>query len=59
MRRIWVDGGYSGNPLIGMVAKRFHIVLQIILRSDDVNYLHVAGSLKEHSLGYIPLSPFE
>ena len=56
MRRIWVDGG---NPLIGMVAKRFHIVLQIILRSDDVNYFHVAGSLKEHSLGYIPLSPFE
>ena len=37
MRRIWVDGGYSGNPLIGMVAKRFHIVLQTILRSDDVN----------------------
>ena len=34
MRRIWVDGG---NPLIGMVAKRFHIVLQTILRSDDVN----------------------
>ena len=52
MRRIWVDGGYSGNPLIGMVAKRFHIVLQTILRSDDVNYFHVAGSLKEHSLGY-------
>ena len=49
MRRIWVDGG---NPLIGMVAKRFHIVLQTILRSDDVNYFHVAGSLKEHSLDY-------
>jgi len=37
MRRIWVDGGYSGNPLIEWVAKRFHIVLQTILRSDDVN----------------------
>ena len=37
MRRIWVGGGYSGNPLIEWVAKRFHIVLQTILRSDDVN----------------------
>ena len=36
IRRIWVDGGYSGNPLIEWVAKRFHIVLQTVLRSDDV-----------------------
>jgi putative transposase len=35
LRRIWVDGGYSGQPLMNWVAERFHIVLQTILRSDD------------------------
>lgn len=34
IRRIWVDGGYSGSPLVEWVAKRFHIVIQTILRSD-------------------------
>jgi putative transposase len=36
LRRIWVDGGYSGPKLMNWVAERFHIVLQTILRSDDV-----------------------
>jgi putative transposase len=36
VRRIWVDGGYNGPKLRNWVAERFHIVLQTILRSDDV-----------------------
>ena len=35
LRRIWVDGGYRGQPLMDWVAERFHIVLQTILRSDE------------------------
>lgn len=36
LRRIWVDGGYRGPKLMKWVADRFHIVLQAVLRSDDV-----------------------
>jgi putative transposase len=36
IRRIWVDGGYRGENLMNWVAERFHIVLQTILRSDNV-----------------------
>ena len=36
IRRIWVDGGYRGESLMTWVAERFHIVLQTILRSDNV-----------------------
>lgn len=35
IRRIWVDGGYSGAPLMTWVAERFHIVVQTILRTDN------------------------
>ena len=35
IRRIWVDGGYSGSLLAEWAAKCFHIVIQTILRSDD------------------------
>ena len=35
IRRIWVDGGYRGPKLVEWVAKRFPIVLQAVLRSDD------------------------
>jgi len=36
IRRIWVDGGYRGANMMEWVAQRFHIVLQTILRSDDI-----------------------
>ena len=36
LRRIWVDGGYRGEKMMAWVAQRFHIVLQTILRSDDI-----------------------
>lgn len=36
LRRIWVDGGYRGPNLMEWVAQRFHIVIQAVLRSDDV-----------------------
>ncbi len=35
LRRIWVDGGYRGPKMATWVAQRFHIVLQVILRTDD------------------------
>lgn len=35
IRRIWVDGGYRGPKLMDWVARRSHIVLETILRSDD------------------------
>ena len=35
IRRIWVDGGYRGPKLMDWVARRPHIVLETILRSDD------------------------
>ena len=35
LRRIWVDGGYRGPNLMKWVAKRFHIVVETVLRSDD------------------------
>ena len=35
IRRIWVDGGYRGSPLVEWVAKRFHIVVETVLRCDD------------------------
>lgn len=36
LRRIWVDGGYRGPNLMEWVAQRFHIVIQAVLRSEDV-----------------------
>jgi putative transposase len=36
IRRIWVDGGYRGPNLAEWVAKRFHIIVETVLRSDDV-----------------------
>jgi putative transposase len=35
IRRIWVDGGYRGSKLMNCFARRPHIVLEAILRSDD------------------------
>ena len=35
LRRIWVDRGYRGPNLMKWVAKRFHIVVETVLRSDD------------------------
>ena len=37
IRRIWVDGDYRGSNFMEWVAKRFHIVVETVLRSDDVN----------------------
>ena len=34
--RIWVDGGYRGPNLVEWLAKRFHIIVETVLRSDDV-----------------------
>ena len=31
-----VDGGYRGPNLAEWVAKRFHIIVETVLRSDDV-----------------------
>jgi len=36
LRRIWVDGGYSGPKLAQWVAERFHITVETVLRSDEV-----------------------
>ncbi len=36
IRRIWVDGDYRGSNFMKWVAKRFHIVVETVLRSDDV-----------------------
>jgi hypothetical protein len=35
LERIWADGGYRGN-LVKWVKKHFDVVLDIVLRSDDV-----------------------
>jgi putative transposase len=35
IRRIWVDGGYRGSPLVEWGAKRFHIIVENVLHCDD------------------------
>lgn len=35
IRRILVDDGYRGSPLVEWVAKRFHIIVETVLRYDD------------------------
>jgi putative transposase len=32
LRRVWVDGGYSGPDLLGWVAQRFRFVLAVVTR---------------------------
>ena len=41
IRRIWVDAGYRGPTLADWVAQRFHIVIQAILRPDNVKGFHL------------------
>lgn len=40
LKRIWADGGYRG-PLVQWVQKTFDVVLEIVLRSDDVKGFQV------------------
>ena len=35
IRKIWIDGGYRGK-FLDWVALRFHFVLAVVLRSDNV-----------------------
>ena len=41
IRRLWVDGGYRGPNLADWVAQRFHIVLQTVLRPDNIKGFHL------------------
>jgi putative transposase len=34
LRRLWVDGGYRGAPLVEWVTARFRFVLQVVLRGE-------------------------
>jgi putative transposase len=40
IRRLWVDRGYRGLKLADWVARRFHIVLQTVLRPDNIKGFH-------------------
>lgn len=41
IRRIWVDGGYDGKPLMEWALRYFNIIVQAVLRPEGIKGFHL------------------